>query len=445
MKKTIATKRSTGVRRAWLACLLACGTVASTGCSTGGMSLASMNPFSRKDTTGAPPVGFDGSEAIAKKDDKNVFSTVSSSTRDALSKTGQSITGVFTRKQAEVNGEKIAEDDPLSLTNEPDDISSEVYVANGQLWESTGNFQRAMEAYDRALETDPKDAAALASVARLHFRQNNHTEAAKHFHQAIQQNPKDAGLYNDLGLTLSRLGQHGPAVQTLQQALNLAPGTSRYVNNLASVQFESGDAAAAMKTLAEANQPAVAHFNMAYLFYRKGQVPQATQQLNLALKYEADQSADPSTRKAVERSKEMLAQIQRGTTPGNTPAQPGQPGQPSWPGASDPETRIAAAPTTPTASAPATAAQTVSAPKTDATGQLPTYRISPYGVTTVPASATTPSPQPAATQTAPAQAAPAQTPPTPAAPAANTQAQPAASQPSPATGGTEGGFALPPS
>ena len=166
-----------------------------------------------------------------------------------------------------------------------------------------------MESYSQALEKSPNDASALSSVARLHFRQNNHAKAAEFFQKAVQQSPNDAALYNDLGLTLSKLGNHQGAVQTLTRALQIAPGTSRYANNLASVYFESGNPDQALQVLEKNNKPAVARFNMAYLHYSKGQMDIAKGHLTEAMKYEAQASGDSAVRRAVDRSREMMAQI----------------------------------------------------------------------------------------------------------------------------------------
>lgn len=193
-------------------------------------------------------------------------------------------------------------------------MTPEVFVANGRLWESTGNFEKAMESYAKALEKQPNDPDALASIARLHFRQNSHEQAAKYFGQAIKEKPNDAGLYNDLGLTLSKLGNHGAAAATIGQALRLSPGSSRYANNLASVQFEGGDPSAALEVLVKNNKPAVAHFNMAYLHYKHGQAAESTRHLNQALAYQPQAETDPATKRAIERSRELLAQI--GNVPG---------------------------------------------------------------------------------------------------------------------------------
>jgi tetratricopeptide (TPR) repeat protein len=269
-----------------LAVTVVVGSIGSTtGCSSSGARFASLNPFSKP----AMP-----SETVPKptaEKPKNMFA------------------GWFGKKQETAPGVVEGDEtDPLSLAHQAE-VTPEVFVANGRLWESTGNFDKAKESYEKAIEKDPKNAAALANIARLHFRNQEHERAAEYFGKAIKQTPEDAGLYNDLGLTLSKLGNHGAAATTIEQALRLAPGSSRYANNLASVKFEGGDPAGALQVLVKNNKPAVAHFNMAYLHYKHGQGTEAQRHLNEALKFAPQADSDPATKRAVERSQELLAQI----------------------------------------------------------------------------------------------------------------------------------------
>ncbi|TWU45567.1 photosystem I assembly protein Ycf3 [Novipirellula aureliae] len=275
--------------------------------------MASMNPFSRSPVATDPatgPASPSVTESIASTTSNagKSIEAMGASAKTAFGKTSDAFAGVFRRdKTDEIN--EISDTDPLKLTDKPADVGPDVFVANGQLWESTGNFTKAMESYNKALERDPKDVPTLTSIARLNFRQGNHPEAVTYFQRAIQESPKDAALYNDLGLTLSKTGDHAQAAQMLTQALELSPGTSRYANNLASIRFEAGDKQGAFKVLQDNNKPAVAHFNMAYLHYSKGQMADSRGHLAEAMKYEAQASTDAAVRRAVDRSREMIAQI----------------------------------------------------------------------------------------------------------------------------------------
>ncbi len=291
-----------------------------TGCSTGGMSLASMNPFSKSPEPGVlapqePSTTQKLTESIASTAGgaRNQFSTMGTTVKSAWTKSTGAVTGLFGGGDDEVP--QGSEPDPLRLDNMPQSVSPEVFVANGQLWESTGNFPKAMESYVKALESEPNNAPALTSIARLHFRQGNHQKAIEFFQKAISANPKDAGLHNDLGLTFSKIGNHAAAAQCLETALQISPGTSRYANNLASVKFESGDTNSAYKVLADNNKAAVAHFNMAYLHFKKGQLGEARNHLGHAVQFESQAGEDAAVKRAVDRSRDMLAQINGSISP----------------------------------------------------------------------------------------------------------------------------------
>ncbi|TWU04023.1 tetratricopeptide repeat protein [Neorhodopirellula pilleata] len=338
-EQTASTRRS---RRRLLLTALVGGTVSlsSVGCASRSMSLASINPFKAK-TAEAVTAVDETPGKLASTTGKVAQGTVTA-TKNVFQKASSRVTGLFAGKD-----ETPEQDDPLALDNSPEKLEPDVFVANGQLWESTGNLTKAMESYQKALSASPNHEPALTSIARLHFRESNYPQAAEFFQKSIAQKPDDAALFNDLGLTLSKLGQHDMAAQTLQRALQIAPGTSRYANNLASVYFESNKADEALKVLQANNKPAVAHFNMAFLHYKKGQVAQAQAQLNLSLAHEKDSASDPATKRAISRSREMLAQISPGSAlpntglPGVTPAV--SPTGPIGP-AAGPAATIAAAP-----------------------------------------------------------------------------------------------------
>lgn len=303
---------STQTRRAVLATLLAGSVIGGTGgCSSSGMSLASLNPMSKSRAATANQTVTE-SIAADRTSASSQLASFGTKTKDAVVKTTGSVTGLFTRNKQDSGDASIPDDDPLRLDNRPKKVDPEVFVANGQLWESTGNFAKAMESYSKALEQQTNHAPALTNIARLHFRQGNHQQAASFFQKAIEQRPDDAELLHDLGLTQSRLGQRETAIESISRALELSPGNSRYANHLATIQFEAGNREAAFESLRDSNKLAVAHFNMAYLYFKHGQTDQAREQLNETLKFEPLAASDTAVKRAVDRSRQMLQQIEGG-------------------------------------------------------------------------------------------------------------------------------------
>ena len=304
--ENMVVNRSKTKRQALLATLLTSSmVVASTGCTnTSGSRIAALNPFAKS----TPTIGSKPSTT----------ESFAAGTKNMFQRSSDAITGVFARNRDKPETQQAkSEVDPLKLDRETT-IGPEVFVANGRLWETSGNDQKAMENYTKALEKQPNYPDALTNIARLHFKKGKHQQAADFFGRAIKQKPDDADLYNDLGLTLSKMGNHAVADQMLSKALQLSPGKSRYANNLASVKFESGDKPGAFNVLSSANKPAVAHFNMAYLYFNHGEMADAEKHLNEVIKFQPQSAVDTSIKQAVDRSRQLLAHI---AGPGATVAQ----------------------------------------------------------------------------------------------------------------------------
>lgn len=303
------------------ACSVGIAALLSTGCTTTS-SLASLNPFSKSDksvaSAPAEPAspGVMGRVAAMRQAASGQVSNLSMATSSAWSKTKggvASLLGGGAGKAAEQAAAATSESDPTKLGS-PGSVSPEVFVAQGALWETTGDFAKAMESYQKALQAEPSNASALASVARLNMRQENFAAAADYFQKAIAASPNDAALHNDHGLALAKLGDLTSASQSISKAVSLSPGKSRFANNLANVRYDAGDAEGALAVLTEHNKPAVAHFNMAYLHFRAGNYVAARAQLQEVIKYEPQAASDTAVAQAVSRSREMLTQIDGGAT-----------------------------------------------------------------------------------------------------------------------------------
>ncbi len=259
------------------AMLMLLGTgLACTGCAKMS-SPRSLWPFAKKAdaTAAAPEAGFGSSLTNARKGMVGQFQSMGTAVKSAAGKAKTAVISPFASTEKS--------DDPTSLSNMPSSIGPEVFVANGQLNETQGNFAKALDNYTKALEIEPNNLSALLSTARLYDRQNQSANAAEFFQKAIKAKPNDAAIYNELGLALSKGGKAADAESNIQKAIALDPSNSRFRNNLASLMVSNGRSDEAVKQLEQVFPPAVANYNVAYLHATNQNIAAAQQHLQTAL------------------------------------------------------------------------------------------------------------------------------------------------------------------
>lgn len=175
----------------------------------------------------------------------------------------------------------LPEIDQLSLSNKPRS-GSDLYLLNAKMYEQNNNFEAAKSQYEKALETEPKNYEVLLSYAHMNDRAGKFDEAAKLYQRAISAQPKQPTAYNDLGLCLARVNRYDEAVKNLNKAIEMQPQKALYRNNLATVLVQQNKLPEAVAQLSAVNPPAVAHYNVAYLLQRRGEMNAATQHMTTA-------------------------------------------------------------------------------------------------------------------------------------------------------------------
>jgi tetratricopeptide (TPR) repeat protein len=221
-----------------------------------------------------------GAGATAAKGVGGQFKSMGTTVSNAFGKTKAAVVSTF--KPADPNT-PTDKDDPTSLASMPGKLTPELWVMQGQLAESQGQHAKALESYNKALQSEPNNIGALVSTARLYDRQGDATHSVQYFQKALAVNSNDASIHNDLGLAYSKAGNVAAAKDSLSKAASIEPANVRYRNNLATVMVEHGQADEAVKQLAQVLPPAVAHYNVAYLHFTKQNLPAAQQQLQAAL------------------------------------------------------------------------------------------------------------------------------------------------------------------
>ncbi len=280
---TPKSENTSRFHRRKLAALLAVTVLASTGCSS--MS-ASKGWWSN---TGS---SMYGATSTAAKGIGGQFKSIGTTVSGAYGKAKTAVVSTFNPKASASASSDVTKDDPTSLASMPSNLSPDLWVMQGQLAESQGQYDKALESYTKAINAQPGNVGALVSTARLYDRRGDNAHAVEYFQKALAVTPNDASVHNDLGLAYSKSGNPAAAKESLMKAASMDPSNVRYRNNLATLLVENGKAEEAVAQLQQVLPPAVAHYNVAYLHFSKQNIPAAQQQLQLALQ------ADPNMKEA---------------------------------------------------------------------------------------------------------------------------------------------------
>ncbi|WP_455206674.1 tetratricopeptide repeat protein [Kaarinaea lacus] len=84
-----------------------------------------------------------------------------------------------------------------------------------------GNYERALQEYELALQEVPGHIHALRGKARSLMQLNRYDEALQVFNIAIAQEPQFAGTYANRGILYDRMGQYQKAIEDYEHALAL--------------------------------------------------------------------------------------------------------------------------------------------------------------------------------------------------------------------------------
>ncbi|MDH3672282.1 MAG: tetratricopeptide repeat protein [Gammaproteobacteria bacterium] len=94
------------------------------------------------------------------------------------------------------------------------------YHAANKLF-NDGHYERALQAYDEALQNQPDDIHALRGRARSLMQLGRSEDALSAFNQAIRWQPEFAGTYANRGILYDRMGRYQKAIADYERAVQL--------------------------------------------------------------------------------------------------------------------------------------------------------------------------------------------------------------------------------
>jgi serine/threonine-protein kinase len=166
------------------------------------------------------------------------------------------------------------------------DLLAPVHVTLGLLHIGTGQAERALGDFERALALDPASSDARRGRAQAHEALGQTREAEAEYRRAVSLKPDYWGTYNLLGRFLYRQGRHPEAEEAYERALDLAPENERVLSNLGIVFAVKGryDEGAAMFERSLAARPTVAAAsNLATIEFQRQRYTEAARALEKAI------------------------------------------------------------------------------------------------------------------------------------------------------------------
>jgi len=154
--------------------------------------------------------------------------------------------------------------------------SEAIYVNLGAAYMDAGNYRKAIENYEKALEMDPGSGAAHFNLGNAYLKLGGYEKALSELKRAIAIDPKLAGAYLNAGVALLNKKEPDEALVYFKKALELG-----------------GDALSA-------------HWNIAHAYVLKGDGEKALAELQKALALEPSARIRKEIEKEIEKLREKV-------------------------------------------------------------------------------------------------------------------------------------------
>ncbi len=161
------------------------------------------------------------------------------------------------------------------------------YLKKGNDLYDKGDYEKALEAYEKATEIDPDYAEAWYNMGAILGNLDRYEESLKAFERAIKLNPNDAMAINKKGAILVTLGRYKDALKATDKSLKLNPEdtVALFYKGIALAKLGRYDKAlAAYDKVLELNpDDAMAWYNKACTYALSGDRENALKSLSTAI------------------------------------------------------------------------------------------------------------------------------------------------------------------
>jgi Flp pilus assembly protein TadD len=109
---------------------------------------------------------------------------------------------------------------------EPVTTQAEEWLAKGVSLYNSGQYNPALDAFNKSIELNPDHAKAYAWRGITYANLGNHQQTIKDFDRVIELNPNDSTAYSSRGVTHNVLGNYQQAIKDFDRAIELNPNDS---------------------------------------------------------------------------------------------------------------------------------------------------------------------------------------------------------------------------
>lgn len=153
-------------------------------------------------------------------------------------------------------------------------------------YESEGDFDKALEHYQRALEFEEADSWTLRRLAAMMMRVGRYADAAQVYDTLERLRPDDANVALRSAYALIELGRYADAINKLYKVEYFEENGTRHLRPLAWAQMLAGDRDAAARTYSRIlshGAQAMDYVNMGHLAWADGNLRETINYYQLAL------------------------------------------------------------------------------------------------------------------------------------------------------------------
>ena len=118
--------------------------------------------------------------------------------------------------------------------------SAEAYYNQGNALREQGRLEESVQAYQKAIEIQPNHPDAYSNLGIALQEQGRLEESIQTYRKAIEIQPNHSGVYNNLGVVLKEQGRLEESIQAYQKVLEVQPNHSEAYSNLGIALQEQG-------------------------------------------------------------------------------------------------------------------------------------------------------------------------------------------------------------